>query len=449
MGMPAKDRARLREKATPGATIPGRMEIPRWLSHVGRRLSGPTGIYSLMEDLGQALERGSPETIMMGGGNPGHVPAAEAVWRRRLGEMLAEPGLVEATLGDYDGPQGRRRFLVAVAEFFRRQCGWDIGPEHVTVTTGSQTGSFMLLNLIAGDDRDTGRQRRVLFPIVPEYIGYADQIICEDGLVGRRPLIEERGPHRFKYHVDFGGLSLDDDLAAVCLSRPTNPSTNVVAHDELERLSEEARRVGALLIVDNAYGLPIPGIVFPPTPMPAWRDHMVMTFSLSKLGLPATRTGIVIGAPELVRRLAAMTAVVGLANPSIGQAIVEPLLRSDEILGLCRDHIRPFYAARCQQTLEWIDELMGSDVAYAVHEPEGAFFLWLWLPRLSISDRELYARLKARGVLVVPGSYFFAGLDQEWTHARQCLRISYGQPPERVRRGIELLAEEARKAQRV
>jgi valine--pyruvate aminotransferase len=408
------------------------------LSDNGRRLSAHTGIGELMRDLGAALEGGG-DVVMMGGGNPAHVPEAEDLWRTRMREVMGTPGAFEAMLGDYDGPQGRRRFLETFAAFLRRNCGYDIGPENVAITSSSQTGSFLLLNLLGG-----GR-RRILLPIVPEYIGYADQVLSDDAFVGRKPRIETRGAHRFKYHIDFDGLTIGDDIAAIVLSRPTNPSTNVVGDDELVRLAALARDGGRPLIVDNAYGLPFPGIVFTPARPAPWDDNVVLTFSLSKLGLPGTRTGIVVASAELVEQLAAANAVLALANGSVGQALTEPLFANDSVLRLSLEHIRPFYEQRCRLAVGWLDELLGDSVPYRIHEPEGAFFLWLWLPGLPVSDRELYQRLKARGLIVVPGSYFFYGLADDFAHRRECLRISYAQPPEKLRRGIEILADEVRR----
>jgi valine--pyruvate aminotransferase len=417
------------------------------LSEFGRRLTAPTGINELMEDLGQAFANAGPDTVMMGGGNPAHIPAVEAVWRRRLEELLAEPGVLSMMLGDYDGPQGKVRFLDTFAAYLRRTRGFRVGPENIAITAGSQTGCFLLFNMLAGEAGPSGR-RRLLLPLVPEYIGYADQVLCDGAFVACEPTIETRGRHRFKYHVDFDALRVGDDIAAIVLSRPTNPSSNVVGDAELRRLAALARERDALLVIDNAYGLPFPGIIFGDAEPPAWDEHCVFTFSLSKLGLPSTRTGIVVAAPEVIRRLSAMNAVVGLANGSIGQVMTEPLFASGAIDRIAAEHIRPYYLQRAQETLAVLDEVMGDDVDWAVHEPEGAFFLWLWFRDLPIDDRELYRRLKARGVIAVPGSYFFYGLERDWAHRRQCLRLSYGQPRERVRRGLEILADVVRQARK-
>ena len=85
-------------------------------------------------------------------------------------------------------------------------------------------------------------------------------------------------------------------------------------------------------------------------------------------------------------------------------------------------------------------------VNWAIHASEGAFFHWLWFRDMKITTRELYERLKTRKVLIVPGEYFFFGLREEWHHAHECLRMNFAQPEETVRKGLEIIAEEVKRA---
>ena len=281
---------------------------------------------------------------------------------------------------------------------------------------------------------------------MPEYIGYADQGLAPDTFKSLRPRIEQFGEHSFKYHIDFDALEIGDDVGAVCVSRPTNPTGNVLSDEEVSRLARLAEERGVPLLIDNAYGEPFPGAVFEPI-RPMWRPGMVMTFSLSKLGLPGTRTAVVLAEEPLVRRIRSMTGVVGLANNNIGQAIVEPLLAEGQLLELCRNEIRPYYQGKSQSAQQIVAEEFGTDFPYLVHRSEGAFFLWLWFPELPIATQELYERLKARGVLIVPGEYFFYGLQgaDDWAHRRQCVRITFSQSEETVRSGIAVMADELRR----
>lgn len=414
-------------------------------SQFGRHLGCGSGIEALMDDLGHALASGRPDLKMLGGGQPAQIPAITAVWRQRLEELAAEAGGIERAMTTYDPPRGNPRFLAAIATLFRETFGWNLGPENIAVTTGGQTAFFLLFNLLAGRMPD-GTRRKILLPLVPEYIGYADQGI--DGCLFRavRPLIEKSGAHDFKYRVDFDHLAVTPDIAAICASRPTNPTGNVLTDDELARLAALAKDHGIPLIIDNAYGAPFPGIIFEPA-KPFWEPHVVLTYSLSKIGLPGTRTGIVIGPPEIIRAIASMNAIVGLANPSPGQQILLPLVESGEILRLSREVVMPFYQEKCELARAAAREAFGDGVEWFMHRSEGALFLWLWFPGLPVTSLELYQRLKQRGVLVIPGQYFFFGHDQpDWRHRDECIRVSYAMDETTVRDGLHIIAGEVRKA---
>jgi valine--pyruvate aminotransferase len=413
-------------------------------SDFGCHLGRGSGIESLMDDLGHALASGGADIKMLGGGQPARIPEMDAIWRRRLAELGEEPGGLERALTSYDPPRGNPRFLEAVADLFRRTFGWDIGPDNVAITAGGQTAFFFLFNLLAGRMPD-GTRRRILLPLVPEYIGYANQGVSGDLFRAVPPVIEKTGPHEFKYRVDFDNLRITPDIAAICASRPTNPTGNVLTDDEVARLSALARQHGIPLILDNAYGAPFPGIFFADA-TPFWNKDTILTLSLSKIGLPGTRNGIVIAPPAVIRALSSMSAIVGLANPSIGQQILLPLLESGQILRLSNEVVRPFYQEKCRLARSAALAAFGDDFDWYMHRSEGALFLWLWFPGLPIPVHELYERLKQRGVLVVSGDYFFFGDDRpDWPHRHECIRVTYSMDEAVVRDGLRIIAEEVRR----
>jgi valine--pyruvate aminotransferase len=419
-------------------------EMSYLLSNFGKNLGSGSGIGELMDDLGHALASGGPDLKMLGGGQPARIPEMNAVWRSRLEELLEEMGGLERALTTYDPPGGNPYFIQAVATLFRETFGWDIGPENVGVTSGGQTAFYFLFNLLAGEMPD-GSRRKILLPLVPEYIGYANQGVSGDLFRAVTPLIEKTGPHEFKYRVNFDKLEVTPDIAAICASRPTNPTGNVLTDGEIARLSAIAKQHGIPLIIDNAYGAPFPGIIFADA-TPFWESHVVLTLSLSKLGLPGTRTGIVIGPPEIIRALGSMSAIAGLSNPNIGQQITLPLIRSGEILRLSREVVRPFYQEKCRLARHAAVEAFGNDIDWFMHRSEGALFLWFWFPGLSITSQELYQRLKKRGVLVIPGHHFFFGQeDENWPHRHECIRVSYAMDENVVRDGLRVIAEEVRR----
>ena len=411
-------------------------------SEFGKRLCMGSGIEELMDDLGNALVSGGPDVRMLGGGQPAHIPEVNALWRRRLEEIMASPGGLEKMLSNYDPPRGNPLFLDSIAALFRDSFGWDISAKNIAITAGGQTAFFFLFNALAGKFKD-GSRKKILLPLVPEYIGYANQSVSDDIFCACKPLIQKIGDHDFKYRVDFENLRVDDDVAAICVSRPTNPTGNVLTDNEISQLSDLAEKHDIPLIIDNAYGAPFPNIIFTEA-TPVWNEHTILTLSLSKIGLPGTRTGIVIASEEIASAVSSMSAIVGLANGNIGQAIMEPLIRSGEILKLSSEVVRPYYVEKSRQARAWVAEEFDAKLPYRVHLSEGALFLWLWFEGMPITSGELYERLKKRGVLIVSGHYFFFGDDDvdAWPHRHECIRMTFTMDERTVHEGIKIIAQE-------
>ncbi len=412
------------------------------LTRFAERFSRKTGILELMDDLGRAMD-GRSDMRMLGGGNPAHIPGVNEIWRRRTAEILANGVELEETLGNYDTPQGKHAFLESMADLLNREFDWNLTSKNIAVTNGSQMAFFLLLNLLSDTDTD-GLKRKVCFPLCPEYIGYADQTVEPGALTTRPAKIELTRPGFYKYNVDFEKLNVTPDISALCISRPTNPTGNVLTDQEVARLAGIAGERNIPFIIDNAYGAPFPNILFRDV-KPYWDNHVILSMSLSKLGLPAVRTGIIVAEESIIEAVSACNAVISLSNGSLGQVLVRPLIDSGDILRLSKNVIRPFYEKRSKSAVAALQEAFGDDIPYRIHESEGSIFLWLWLPELPVTSAELYERLKARGVLVVSGHYFFYGLDDPWAHADQCLRLSYAQDPVKFREAADIMADEIRR----
>ncbi|MDF7787122.1 valine--pyruvate transaminase [Pantoea stewartii] len=405
-------------------------------SQFGDKFTQHSGISRLMEDMGAGLR--TPGTIMLGGGNPAQIPAMNDYFQQLLQQMHDEGKLSEA-LCNYDGPRGKAVLLDALAAMLREQCGWSVTAQNIALTNGSQSAFFYLFNLFAGR-RSDGSKKRVLFPLAPEYLGYADAGLDEDLFISARPNIELLPEGQFKYHVDFEHLPMNDDVGLICVSRPTNPTGNVITDDELLQLDALAQQHEVPLLIDNAYGVPFPGIIFSDV-RPLWNPNIILCMSLSKLGLPGARCGIIIADESTITAIGNMNGIISLAPGSIGPAIASEMIQRGDLLRLSEEVIKPFYQHKVMQTITLIRRYLSPDRCL-IHKPEGAIFLWLWFRDLPISTELLYQRLKARGVLMVPGHFFFPGLEHDWPHTHQCMRMNYVPDAENIERAIQILAEE-------
>lgn len=404
------------------------------LSKFGKQLTAESGIVSLMEDLGDAINV-NPNLLFMGGGNPAYIPEFEAIIAAKLKTIADNPRSLHKLIGTYQSPRGSEELIDALVTFFNQQCGWPISANNIALANGSQSAFFILLNMFADN------AGKICFPLMPEYLGYSDQSTIGDMAVAARPKIDIQENHFFKYHVDMPAVAAIENVAAYCVSRPTNPSGNMLSAEELMAVCELAKSRDTHLLLDCAYGNPFPGIVYEQVES-FWHDNLITVLSLSKLGLPGTRTGIVVASEEVIDKFCQINTIISLANGNLGPSLLTELIHSGELPNICEHIICAHYKKQRDFALAQLQEQLAS-LPYKIHRPEGAFFLWLWFENLPINARELYEKLKVRSVIIMPGEHFFFGLenDPEWQHNKECIRLTYCQEKAVLERAIKILAE--------
>lgn len=431
-------------------------------SKFGEKFTKNSGILQLMDDLGNALNSEQPIN-MLGGGNPARIDKVnQTYWS--VFKTLAEGdmgSMAIENIGNYSTPQGDAKFIAALVDFFNRHYDWGLTTDNIALTNGSQNAFFYLFNLFGGQFDDTTRggiDKKILLPLAPEYVGYADAHVDGQHFIAVPPsidFVQHQGEDGFfKYRVDFDTLENlaelhNGEIGAICCSRPTNPTGNVLTDDEMARLEAIAKRFDIPLIIDNAYGMPFPNIIYSQATL-NWNEQIILCFSLSKIGLPGVRTGIVVANPQVVKAISSLNAIVNLAPTRFGAAIATPLLQDDRLKDLSDNHIRPFYQGQAKLAVQLLKQELGDlpspyNNAMKIHKPEGAIFLWVWFKDLPITTVELYERLKAKGTLIIPSEHFFVGVDTEnFKHAHECIRLSIAQDDDTLKKGIATIGEVVR-----
>ena len=111
---------------------------------------------------------------------------------------------------------------------------------------------------------------------------------------------------------------IDERTGLVALTSPNNPTGAVISPQQLDAVAQAARAVGALVLVDLAYG------EFADVDLTAAalaHDNAVVVRTLSKAwGLAGVRVGCVLGQPEVLAWLAAAGAPFAVAAPSLAIA---------------------------------------------------------------------------------------------------------------------------------
>ena len=183
-----------------------------------------------MEDI-ESAAADSAEMRLLGGGNPARIPEVQAHFRQAMLDLLADGEQFERVTGEYDGARGHARLINGLAAlkipvwmggWAGEYCDHQRQPEFFLSAVPSFAGDF-----------GQGKHRKILLPLAPEYIGYADIGMGADFFHAYRPSITFVGDREFKYHVDFDRLEISRDMGAIAVSRPTNPTGNVLTDEEV------------------------------------------------------------------------------------------------------------------------------------------------------------------------------------------------------------------------
>ncbi len=139
-----------------------------------------------------------------------------------MSTLLGVPDGTYKILGKYQSPQGDGALLKQLAQFLSAEFGWQITDRNVAISNGGQSAFLFclicwLVNVpMAASNRSSS--------LVPEYLGYKDAGLEADFFSSTRPAIDIVDEHVFKYRVNFESLEVTDKTAALCVSRPTNPT---------------------------------------------------------------------------------------------------------------------------------------------------------------------------------------------------------------------------------
>lgn len=402
------------------------------------QMSELSGARVIMKDVIETLNLdGEQKLINLSVGNPLILPELEKLWRDCTQELLdsSEYGSVVCR---YGSSQGYLPLIEAIAKDLNQRYQLNLTRHNILITSGSQSLYFYAANALSGYTRD-GKLRKTVLPLVPEYAGYGRVAFFPEALIAHRPILEiDEKQHRFKYRPDFARLAIEHDTGCVIFSRPCNPTGNIISDEEVQKIVDLAANYNVPVLIDSAYGLPFPALNY--TSMtPIFGDNIIYSLSLSKAGLPGERIGIAIGRPEIIEILKFFQANVCLSSSRYGQAIAAKAISSGSLTELSVDVIRPYYRQKLEVLETTFDCLMPDNLPWFLHRSEGSIFAWLWLKDLPVTDWEFYQQLKEVGVIVVPGSAFFPGLQKDWLHRQQCIRISLAASDSDIKIGIEKL----------
>ncbi|MBD1912644.1 valine--pyruvate transaminase [Leptolyngbya sp. FACHB-8] len=410
------------------------------LTQFGEQMSCLTGVRAIMKDIRETLgEAAGQEFINLSAGNPVILPEVDQLWRDCTQELLASTEFSEVVCR-YGSSRGYEPLMEAVLADYNQRYGLNLTERNILVTPGSQSLYFLVANALGGYTK-TGVLKKILLPLCPDYTGYGGVTLIPESLSACKPQLNiDAAAHRFKYRPDLDHLTIGEQTGFVLFSRPCNPTGNVVSDEDVKAIAHLAAAHNVPVFVDSAYAPPFPSLNF--TEMtPIFGPNIVHCLSLSKVGLPGERVGIALGDAAVIQVLEGFLTNLCLHSSRYGQAIAARAIRSGRLAEISERVIRPHYQNKFHLLENALDAAMPESLPWFLHRGEGAIFAWLWLKDLPISDWDFYQELKQAGVIVVPGSAFFPGLQEPWQHTRECFRISLTASDNELTTAMERLAE--------
>jgi DNA-binding transcriptional MocR family regulator len=344
-----------------------------------------------------------------------------------MGALPAPPGLhelIEQTvredlprlLADYGYlPFGLPELREAIAGYLT-DIGLVTGPDEVLVTGGAQQA----IHLVVGELAAPG----TLVAIEdPTFLGAVDAL-------------RAAGARMLPIPLDLDGMQLEALRRVLRTTAPEfiyvvptfhNPTGAVLPAGSRRELADMADAHGTLVVEDLTPYLGGDGI---PAPIAAYArpDRVVTIGSLSKGGWGGLRIGWIRASRQLLRRITVAKTVQDHGSSVLSQAVAVRVLERAAWFGT---HAEEAATERRETALQSFADLLPD---WHVPRPRGGLSLWARLP---YGDASTFTRMAAdHGVLVRPGPV--ASPQGAFTDH---LRVAVGEHPDRLRIGVERLAE--------
>jgi aspartate/methionine/tyrosine aminotransferase len=287
--------------------------------------------------------------------------------------------------------------------------------DQVCVMNGSEEALFAAVMTTAGPGDD------VLLPD-PCYLAYPP--IVE--LAGARATYYRMpAANGFKFDRESFDRAVTEQTKIVILLSPSNPTSRVIARDDLSYIAERLRGTNAVVIADEIYR----ELYFDerPATISEFYDRTIIISGLSKsMSMTGWRLGWCVGPEEIIRHVTVMHQYVSTCASGVSQ----------------RAALAAFTDEGRRATTEMRDELKRRNdvMARAIErelqlpfvQGEGAYYIMLDVSRFGPS-MQVAMRLLEHGVITVPGAAFGA-------EGEGYLRLSFSIAPHLIEEGIRRIS---------
>ncbi len=380
-------------------------------------------------DLMATLSR--PGIISLAGGFPDTRAFGEEAFRG-ITESIASDAAQALQYGPTGGLESVKDVIVEVmaAE------GTPANQEGVFVTTGAQQG----LDLIAKVFLDEGD---AILCEGPTYAGALNAFAAYRPRIAHIPM-DRAGmiPSAAREMLEKARKSGTHVKFFYTVPNFQNPAGVTMVAERRRELLALAREFDLVIVEDNPYGMlrfegePLPTLAALEIEEEGDVDRVVYLGTFSKIFAPGVRLGWVHAQQGILHKINVGKQGADLCSSNLSQMMISSYFRHADWRAYVR-RLTGLYKERRDAMLDALAEFMPREVHWT--HPEGGLFVWATLPSY-LDATAMLPRAIARNVAYVPGEGFYAGGAGK-NHMR--LNFSFVEP-EKIRRGVELLAEVVR-----
>lgn len=289
---------------------------------------------------------------------------------------------------------GAQNFREALARKHEHFSGMKVDPDSEIVVTCGSTEAMMasMMSVVNPGDK--------VIVFSPFYENYGADTI----LSGAEPVYVPLNPPDFNFDADVLEAAFKQNVKAIVICNPANPTGKVFTRDELLLIGGMAIKYNTWIITDEVYE----HILYAPNEhtymasLPGMRERTIICNSLSKTySITGWRLGYVIAPPQVIDRVKKVHdfLTVGAAAPLMEAATVG--------LNFGDDYYKGLQAHYTHMKGVFTGGLKNLGIPYT--DPQGAYYVLMDISEFGYDDDNEFCvdLAKKVGVGAVPGSSFF------------------------------------------
>ena len=291
----------------------------------------------------------------------------------------------------------------ALSKFYAEDYGIDVAPERILITPGASGGLLLLCALLL-DPKDTMLVTDPGYPCNRHFIRLME---------AKAQLVPVTAQDNFQLTPELVAKYWQESTVGAMVASPSNPTGTTLKKDQLRAISQQVKKLGGQLIVDEIYhGLGFKKNI--PSVLEIDPDVFVVNSFSKYFGMTGWRLGWLVAPEAAVKEMEKLAQHLFISSSTPAQYAA--LACFDEKTRSILDERREIFRGRRDFLLSALSSL-GFSVPCP---PEGAFYIYCDASKFT-EDSDFFCMdlLEKLGVAVTPGTDF--GL----TGAKQHVRFAY------------------------